>query len=140
MTYHLTSLGIGIATERTPVPADCNVLLTFCGEKADSVCVGGRFFPIEGGTAHVPAALIEGTTPVSAYCHADRRRYPCDPLARLGERDEWIAPVPSSSESTLLLLCERLGAAGARLQGAEETLGALGEKIHKKPFTFGETK
>lgn len=139
MTYHLTSLGVGIATERAPVEAKGKVLLTFCGDLADTVCVGGVFYPIINNRAEIPCEAISGICPVTAHSLTLRRRYPCDPLARLGERGELIAPVPEPWEDQLVRLTSLLGEWNGRLSAAEESLLSLEKKIETPAITFGGT-
>ena len=88
MTYHLTPLGVGIAIDCAPRPAESVIPLRFCGESADAVFVGGRFYPIENGVCLLPAEAVGGLVPVTAHDLAARRRYVCDPLSRLGENGE----------------------------------------------------
>ena len=137
MTYHLTPLGIGIATDRAPVPATGRLTLTFRGEFADALFVGGRFYPIVGGVCELPCEAVEAVTPVTAHALAARRRYVCDPLGRLGDGGALIAPLPSPAEENTVRLSEALGEAMRRLDAAEETLRELDAAIRKTPFTIG---
>lgn len=139
MTYHLTPLGIGIATDCAPVPAAGLIPLTFRGEFADALFVGGRFYPIVGGVCELPAEAVASTAPVTAHALAARRRYVCDPLARIGKEGEMIAPLPSPPEENAVRLSEALGALEGRLAAAEATLRELDAIIRKTPFTIGGT-
>ena len=51
MTYTVVPTGFGIARDRTPIPDNGKVLLTFCGEYVDTVCIGGLFYPVKNGKA-----------------------------------------------------------------------------------------
>lgn len=137
MTYILTHGGLGIATDRTPSPAKGKVMLTFEGEFADCVCVCGRFYPIIGGVAEVPASAIEGTVPVTAYATAAGRRYTCDPLGRIGEGGELIAPTADTTAEHLAALAEKGKQLEARITELSERLTALGERIDRPTFHFG---
>ena len=139
MTYHLTEIGEGIATERVPVPDNGKVILTFCGSFADNVCVGGRFYPIVDGVAEIPSAAIGTMTPVTAYALSARRRYVCDPLGRLGEGDTHIAPLAEEADGHMARLAEALGRMEERLAEAEETVRALARRIEHPTFTIGGT-
>lgn len=139
MTYHLTPLGIGVATDCAPVPAEGVIPLRFCGEFADTVFVGGRFYPITDGVCLLPSEAVEGLTPVTAHALAARRRYVCDPLSRLGEDGELIAPLPTPCEETAVRLSEAIFEAGRRLDAMERTLAELDAMIRNKPFTIGGT-
>lgn len=137
MTYHLTPLGTGIATDRAPVPASGRILLTFRGEFADALFVGGRFYPIVGGVCELPGEAVGALTPVTAHALGARRRYVCDPLGRLGTGGELVAPLPSSAEESTVRLSEALGEAKGRLDALEERLLELDAMIRKTPFTIG---
>ena len=139
MTYYLAAAGLGIATDRAPLPAEGKVTVTFEGEFADCVCVGGRFYPIVGGEASIPASAIVSQTPVTAHALASRRRYLCDPLGRVGTEGEMIAPVRDTESEHLCTLFATLGELAGRVEAIEERLAALGERIDRTPFQFGGT-
>ena len=139
MTYHLTPLGIGIATDCAPVPAKGLLSLTFRGEFADALFVGGRCYPIVSGVCELPAEAVSATVPVTAHALASRRRYVCDPLGRIGKEGELIAPLPSPAEENAVRLFEAIGRAERRLDEMEKTLSELDAMIRKKPFTIGGT-
>ena len=139
MTYHLTAIGEGIAIDRVPVSDTGKVILTFCGEFADNVCVGGKFYPILDGKAEIPTAAIGTLTPVTAYAMKPRRRFVCDPLARLAEEGSLIAPIAEEEDGHLVRLSELIGTMEARLLAAEEAILSLTARIQQPTFTIGGT-
>ncbi len=136
MTYYLTAGSIGIATERTPIADNGKVILTFLGEHADSVSVGGRHYPIIDRRAEIPTDAIGESTPLSAYALASHRRYTCEPLGRIGEGGTLLS-VASGAEALLPRIAELLLTLSERLSAAEERLLFLDAAIMRKPITFG---
>ena len=139
MTYYLTSGGIGIATDATPVSSKGKVSITFEGYFADCVSVAGKFYPIVDGQAEIPADDVVGILPMTAYALGSRLRYTCDPLGRIGERGELIAPVRDSATSHITALAATCGALEARLSALEGRILALAERIDRPAFSFGGT-
>lgn len=138
MTYYLTAGSLGVATERTPMPDNGKVILTFLGEAADSVSVCGKFYPIVAGRAEIPSEAIGTLTEVTAHTSSSHRRYACEPLGRVGDRGETIAVV-GSQEALLARIAALLSAAVCRLDAAEARLLAHDAAITRKPIAFGGT-
>jgi hypothetical protein len=141
MTYHLTHLGIGIATERTPVAAKGKVILTFLGAYADTVCIENRFYPIIGKRAEIPAEAFSDTTEITAHALAEGKRYSCDPIGRFtdGELSYLVPLVTRTADSTAAFLADLISDLETRVREMGEQIAALGARIEQKPFTFGGT-
>ena len=139
MTYYLTSGGIGIATDATPIPDKGKVFITFEGDFADCVALLGKFYPVIDGCAEIPTDSIRATVPFTAYNLREQRRYTCDPLGRIGAKGDLIAPVRESDTAHITAIAATCGALEARLSRLEERLMALGERIDRPTFSFGGT-
>ena len=141
MTYHLTSLGIGLAIDRARVPDKGKVILTFNGCFADTVCIGTRFFPIVKGKAEIPADAFSDTTAVSAHALAEGKLYRCDPIGRLKDGTlSYLMPlVNHGGEATVAFLADARGDLEERIDDLEERIAALTARIEQKSFTFGGT-
>ena len=140
MTFHLTNNGLGITTEREPVRDVGNVLLTFKGEFADNVCVGGRFYPIIGGVAKIPTEGLATPAPVTAYATRERRRYVCDAIGRVGEgRDSCLVPITEDAEGRLASLAIAACELSGRMDALEERIEILTARIEGTPFTIGDS-
>ena len=140
MTIYLTKNGQGITTEREPIRDTGTLRLYFQGEAADSVCVGGRFYPIKDGVAAIPTAEIAAPAPVVAHALGERRRYVCDAIGQLGEgKERMLVPITEDAEGRLA----SLAIAACELSGRMDTLKArieiLESRITGTPFTFGGT-
>ncbi len=140
MTYYLTSGGIGVATDATPVTDSGKVFITFEGYFADCVALAGKFYPIVGGRAEIPTGDIRGVVPMTAYALGARMRYACDPIGRIGPLGELIGPVRDSATAHITALAATCGELEARLSALEGRLLALGERIDRPTFSFGGTK
>ncbi|MBO7762087.1 MAG: hypothetical protein J6T24_04760 [Clostridia bacterium] len=141
MIYHLTALGIGLATERAPVLAKGKVKLTFKGCFADSVCVGSCFYPILDGVAEIPADAFSETTSITAHALAEGKLYVCDPIGRLKDGTlSYLMPlVNHGGEATVAFLAQAIGDLEGRLDEVHARLSALTARIEQKPFIFGGT-
>lgn len=140
MTFHLTKSGIGVTTEREPIPAKGKVRLTFKGEFADSVCVGGKFYPIIGGVAEIPTKELCTPAPVVAYALGERRRYVCDAIGRVGEGEEaLLVPLTEDAEGRLASLSIAVCELSGRMDALEERMEVLSKRIIGEPFTIGGT-
>ena len=138
MTYRLFKAGVGLAEERLPIPEVGKVRFTFCGENADYVCICGRFYPVVDGAAEVPTEDLPEAIAVSAYSIAEKKRYLCDSLIRVGgEGAAYLVPAPSEDRELISLLAERIAAQEERLCAAEARLGTHEAKILGNTFTFG---
>lgn len=138
MTYTVLPTGFAIVRDRTPIPDKGKVLLTFDGEFVDSVCVGGLFYPIKGGTAEIPTDSLTHKTPVTAYALSSRRRYPCDAIGVVevdGER--FLVPTCEEVDTQTVATAIAIADLTARIAVLEEDLVALRDRISPTPFTFG---
>lgn len=140
MTIHLTKNGLGITTDREPVRDNGKVLLTFKGEFADSVCVGGTFYPIIGGVAEIPTKGLCTPSPLVAYALGERRRYVCDAIGRIGEgEDSLLVPLVEDAEGRLASLAIAACELSGRMDALEERIEILTARITGTPFTIGGT-
>lgn len=140
MTFHLTRNGLGITTDREPVRDNGKVSLTFKGEFADSVCVGGRFYPVVNGTAEIPTEGLCPPAPVVAYALGERRRYVCDAIGRIGEGSEGlIVPLTEDAEGRLASLAIAACELSGKVDALEERIEILTARIMGTPFTIGGT-
>ena len=140
MTFYLTRNGLGITTEREPVRDNGKVLLTFKGEFADTVCIGGRFYPINGGVAEIPTEGLATPAPVTAYAARERRRYVCDAIGRIGEgQDSCLVPLTEDAEGRLASLAIAACELSGRMEALEERIEILTARIEGAPFTIGGT-
>lgn len=137
MTYYLSLSGIGVARERDAFEDKGNVSFTFTGQKADTVCVGGRFYAVKDQRVSVPTEALSGTVPITAYYLPEKLRYVCDSLLFLGESPRLILPVPEENGEQLCRLCEQQEAFSERLTALEHGLSSLKEKLYPTPFSFG---
>ena len=140
MTFYLTKNGVGITVKADAVYKDGKVLLTFMGETADSVCVGGCFYPIKGGVAEIPTERICTPAPVVAHALGERRRYVCDAIGQIGERGEQrLALLTEDAEGRLASLASAACELSGRMDTLEERITILENRITGTPFTFGGT-
>ena len=140
MTYFLTKSGLGITTERDPTPAIGKVTLTFKGEFADSVCVGGRFHPIIGGRAEIQTEGLSFPVSITAYALAERRRFVCDAIGRIGEgEDTFLVPLVEDAEGRLASLVIAACELSGRMDALEERIEILTARIEGTPFTIGDS-
>ena len=140
MTYYLTKNGLGIVTDRAPIPDKGKVTLTFNGEFADSVCIGGRFYPIIGGTAEIPTEGLCPPVPITAYALSERRRFVCDAIGRIGEGEEsYLIPLVEDAEGRLASLAIAACELSGRMDALEARIEILENRITGTPFTFGGT-
>ena len=141
MTYRLFKAGVGLAEERLPIPENGKVKFTFCGESADYVCICGRFYPIADGAAEVPTEDLPEAIAVSAYSIAERKRYLCDSLIRVGGESgkgtAFLVPAPSEDRELISLLAERIATLEERLSEAEKRISRHEKSISGNIFTFG---
>ena len=138
MTYYLTRNGLGITTEREPVPDNGKVTLTFKGEFADSVCIGGRFYPIIGGKAEIPTEGLCSPAPITAYALSERRRFVCDAIGRIVEGEgAYLVPLVDDAEGRLASLAIAACELSGRMDALEERIGILTQRIEGAPFTIG---
>lgn len=141
MTYRLLRAGLGFATEQSPLPDLGKVRFTFVGEKADTLCVCGRFYPIVGGVAEIPTEGLPEAIAVSAYSMSEGRRYLCDPLLRVGgeagSKTAFLIPAPDGDKEVLALLSDRIAGLEERLLHAERALAEHSKKISGNIITFG---
>ena len=136
MTYYLTPRGLGIATERTPTPDNGNVMLTFDGAFADSVCVNSHFYPIVGRTAEIPTDTLLDENSVTAYDLAAGRRYVCDGILKSAEGGFLVA-AGAPEEERLISLSLALSRAERRIEALEEEVRSLRTLTSPTPFSFG---
>ena len=136
MTYYLTPKGHGIATERTPIPDNGKVLLTFDGDFADSVCVNARFYPIVGRTAEIPTDALLDENAVTAYDLAAGRRYACDSILRSAEGGFLVA-AGAPEEERLIALSLAVARAERHIAALEEEVRSLRTLTSPTPFSFG---
>ena len=140
MTFYLTRNGQGITTDSTPCRNADRITLTFIGEAADSVCVGGRFYPIKGGVAEIPTEGLCTPAPIVAHALKERRRYVCDAIGQIGEGEERaFAPLVADAEERLASLAIAACALSGRMDALEERIEILTSRIEGTPFTFGGT-
>ena len=126
MTIYLTKNGQGITTEREPIRDTGTLRLYFRGDTADSVCVGGRFYPIKDGVAAIPTAEIVTPAPVIAHALGERRRYVCDAIGQIGEgKERMLVPLTEDAEGRLA----SLAIAACELSGRMDALEARKEAI-----------
>jgi len=137
VTYYLSFSGIGIAKEREPIEDKGKVSFTFTGKKADSVCVGGRFYAVKDQRVSVPTEGLSGTVPITAYLLSERLRYVCDSLLFIGEEPRLILPVPEENGEQLCRLAEQQESFSERLSALESGLASLKEELYPTPFSFG---
>ncbi len=140
MTYYLTAGGIGIAKEREPIEDKGTVIFTFKNKKVDSVCVGGRFYPVKGQTAEIPTEGLSGSIPVSAYLLGEKTRYVCDSLLFIGERPRLLLAQTEPQGEQLYQLAEAQATLDERLTALEAATASLRESLYPTPFSFGGTK
>ena len=140
MTFYLAKNGVGITTEREPIRDNGKVMLTFRGEFADSVCVGGKFYPITNGVAEIPTTGLCPPAPVVAYALSGRRRYVCDAIGQVGEgEDKLLFPLVEDAEGRLASLAIAACELSGRMDALEERIEILTKRIEKEPFTIGGT-
>lgn len=80
MKYILTKGGHGYFAGISPEKDDGKLCLSFSGETAESVSIGGKFHPIRGGVAEVPTAGLSGKLAFAAHNLTAGKRYVCDEL------------------------------------------------------------
>lgn len=140
VTYTVVPTGFAVVTDRSPIPDEGKVLLTFNGEFVDTVCVGGIFYPIKNGTAEIPTVSLTHTTPVTAYTLSERRRYPCDAIGVVeADGERYLVPVSEGADLETVATALAIAALEARVAALEADLATLRERISPTPFTFGET-
>ena len=140
MTYTVVPTGFAVVTDRTPIPDKGKVLLTFCGEYVDTVCVGGLFYPIKNGKAEIPTAPLTHKTPVTAYALTEHRRYPCDAIGVVeADGTRFLVPIAEEEDARTVATAILLADLTARISTLESDLAALAERITPTPFTFGGT-
>ena len=138
MTFYLTKSGTGITIDREPIRTKGKVTLTFKGEFADSVCIGGKFYPIIGGVCEIRAEEILAPAPVTAYALAERRRFVCDAIGRVGEGEEaLLVPLVEDAEGRLASLSVAACELSGRMDALEERIEILTARINGAPFTIG---
>ena len=140
MTYTVVPTGFGIARDRTPIPDNGKVLLTFCGEYVDTVCIGGLFYPVKNGKAEIPTDTLTHKTPVTAYALTEHRRYPCDAIGVVeSEGARFLVPIAEEEDARTVATAILIADLSARVRTLEGDLAALAERITPTPFTFGGT-
>lgn len=139
MTIYLTKNGGGITVKREAVYENSKVLLTFIGEAADSVCIGGCFYPIKDGIAEIPRERIVTPAPVTAHALGERRRYVCDAIGEDSDGEGGLILLTEDAEGRLASLAVAACELSGRMDALEARTAILEAGINKTPFTFGGT-